>query len=525
MISAAAETAADERGKKGMQNVLTCAQMRAADKYTIETLGVSSAVLMERAGAAIAEEAEKLLRERGGRRVLAVCGGGNNGGDGWCAARLLAERGFETAVYTLTDKLSADCAAQRAAYEGSKIAAGEDPAVFTVFPEEPFDMVIDAVFGTGFRGVPEGRFAEAVARINGSGAAVVSADIPSGLNGDTGTYSLCVKADITVTIGELKGGLLLGNGADVCGKIVRKDIGIALPSPAQAGLCGASDLAHVFPPRRANTHKGSFGRAVILAGSTAYSGPPFLSAGAALRCGCGYTWLAVPADIFPHCIGKLPEAILTCAPAEDGCMRFDADFLRGLVSGANAVAVGMGSNVSRGLYDSLAFLLSEYRGTLVIDADAITALAEYGADILREKSCLVILTPHAKEFSRLCGKPLDEVLQNGAALAKQFASEYGVTVLLKGHASVITNGKFTVFCNEGTPALAKGGSGDVLSGMIVSLAARGTGTMDSAACASWLMGRAGKLAAREQGNEYSVCGTDVIAKIPQAIAQLTTAGN
>ena len=503
-----------------MQNILTCAQMRAADKYTIETLGVPSETLMERAGAAIAEETEKLLRRAGGKRILAVCGGGNNGGDGWCAARLLAERGFETAVYTLTDKLSADCAAQRAAYEGSMIAAGEEPAVYSVFPEGAYDVVIDAVFGTGFRGVPEGRFAEAIARMNECGAIIVSADIPSGLNGGTGMYSMCVKADLTVTIGELKGGLLLGNGADVCGQIVRKDIGIVLPAPAQAGLCGAADFGHVFPPRLANTHKGSFGRTVIFSGSAAYSGPPFLAAGAALRCGCGYTWLAVPADIYPYCIGKLPEAILTRAPAENGCMRYDADFLRGLVSGANSVAVGMGCDVSRGLYDSLAFLLSEYRGTLVIDADAITALAEYGADILREKSCLVILTPHAKEFSRLSGKPLEEILQNGAAIAKQFASEYGVTVLLKGHTSVITNGKFSVFCNEGTPALAKGGSGDVLSGIIASLAARGVGTMDSASCASWLMGRAGRLAAAEQGNEYSVCGTDVIAKLPQAISQL-----
>ena len=503
-----------------MQNVLTCAQMRAADKYTIETLGVPSAELMERAGAAIAEEAEKLLREIGGRRVLAVCGGGNNGGDGWCAARFLAERGFETAVYTLTDKLSPDCAAQRAAYEDALSAAGEDPAVFTVFPEEKFDVVLDAVFGTGFRGAPEGKFAEAIARMNESGAKIVSADIPSGLNGDTGAFVLCVKADVTVTIGELKGGLLLGDGADVCGKIVRKDIGISLPSPAQAGLCGAADFKNVFPPRRSNTHKGSFGRAVILAGSAAYSGAPFLSAGAALKCGCGYTRLAVPADIFPYCVGKLPEAILTCTPAEEGCLRYDEEFLRGLAAGANAVAVGMGCGVSKGLYDSLAFLLSEYRGTLVIDADALTALAEYGADILREKSCRVILTPHAKEFSRLCGKPLEEVLQNGGALARAFAAEYGVTVLLKGHTSLVTNGKFTIFCNEGTPALAKGGSGDVLSGVIVSLAARGVNAMDSAACGSWLMGRAGRLAAAEQGNEYSVCGTDVIAKLPAAISQL-----
>ena len=176
-----------------MKRVVSCSQMRSADKHTIEDLGVPSQELMERAGAAIAEETEKLLSSFGGRSVLAVCGGGNNGGDGWCAARLLAEKGFETAVFTLTDKLSADCAAQREKYAGE---------VFSAFPERKFDVIIDAIFGTGFSRAPEGRFADAIARINASGAKVVSADIPSGLGGDSGQYVSCVRADVTVTIGQ-----------------------------------------------------------------------------------------------------------------------------------------------------------------------------------------------------------------------------------------------------------------------------------------------------------------------------------
>ena len=212
-----------------MRAVVTCAQMRAADKYTIETLGTSSQELMERAGAAIAEETDNLLRETEGKSVLAVCGGGNNGGDGWCAARLLRAAGYRAAVFTLTDKLSADCAAQREKFEG---------IVYDRFPEERYDVVIDAIFGTGFRGAPEGRFADAIARINESGAKVVSADIPSGLNGDNGSSVSCVRADVTVTIGELKTGLLLGNGADVCGKIVTKDIGIQLNQYPFAMICG-----------------------------------------------------------------------------------------------------------------------------------------------------------------------------------------------------------------------------------------------------------------------------------------------
>lgn len=496
-----------------MQAVLTCAQMRAADKYTIEDLGVPSEALMERAGAAIAEEAEKLLRACGGKKVLAVCGGGNNGGDGWCAARLLSGRGFETAAYTFAEKFSADCAAQRKKYGGK---------VYASLPEEKFDLVIDAVFGTGFRGTPEGDAAAAIEYINASGAKVVSADIPSGLNGDSGAAALCVRADLTVAVGELKRGLLLGNGADVCGKIVRRDIGISLPQPSDAALWEGEDAASLFPPRKKNTNKGSFGRAVILAGSAAYSGAPLLSCAAALRGGCGYTQLAVPSGLFPHCVGKFPEAILTAAPSAGGALAFDEAFLRTLLK-AESIAFGMGCGVSREVYRIARFLLSEYGGTLILDADALNSLAQYGVGALKGHTGGVLLTPHPKEFSRLCGKELSEVLGNGADLAKGFAAEYGVAVLLKGHVSSVTDGSFTVYTASGTPALAKGGSGDVLSGIAAAIAARDFSPLRAGAGASYLLGSAGSIAAARQGNEYSVTASDVVAALPAAIAQLSRA--
>ena len=159
-----------------MQKVLTCAQMRAADEYTIRTLGVASQELMERAGAAIAEEAEALLSSCGGKKALAVCGGGNNGGDGWCAARLLLEKGYDVSVFSLSKEFSPDCAAQREKFTGEQVQ--------TFLPDA--DVIIDAIFGTGFHGEPQGEFAEAIRKINQSGAKVISADIPSGLNGIRG---------------------------------------------------------------------------------------------------------------------------------------------------------------------------------------------------------------------------------------------------------------------------------------------------------------------------------------------------
>lgn len=497
-----------------MQKILTCAQMRAADKHTIEELGVPSAELMERAGAAIADEAEKRLRASGGRSVLAVCGGGNNGGDGWCAARLLSERGFATAVYSFAEKLSSDCAAQRKKYRGK---------VYPSFPEEKFDLILDAVFGTGFRGTPEGAAAEAIARINAAGAFVLSADIPSGLNGDTGEAALAVRADVTVTIGERKWGLYLGDGADLCGEIVRAEIGIELPPAVYAVRPGAAAFADVFPPKKKNSHKGSYGRATLLAGSLRYSGAALLAAGGALRAGAGYTRLYCPASVFPYYVGKFPELILAPMPEEDGSFRPDEGALREVCGQSDAIAFGMGCGATPGVYGCARFLLRSFPGTLVLDADALNAVAEYGADVLKERAGAVILTPHLKEFSRLCGRSVDEVRAGGPALAQAFASEYGVTLLLKSNASIVTDGAQTALIAEGGPSLARGGSGDVLAGLVCALAARGAAPRKAAACAAFLLGRAGEIARERVGSEYSVVASDVIAAVPAAIAQLAKA--
>lgn len=495
-----------------MRNVLSCAEMRAADMYTIEERGIPAQALMERAGAAIAEETEKLLRACGGTSVLAVCGGGNNGGDGWCAARLLAGRGFRTAVFPVGEKRSADCAAQAEKYTGEVLSA---------FPEERFCVIIDALFGTGFRGVPEGAAAEAIACINASGAKVVAADIPSGLNGDNGTYKLCVRADVTVAVGELKTGLLVGKSRDVCGKTVRKDIGIELPDCVYAGLCEGADFAPLFPARRSDTNKGSYGRAALLGGCFAYSGAPLLSAEAALRGGCGYTELCVPSGLFPYFIGKLPEAILTAVPEEEGCIALDEAFLQKLCLRSDAIAVGMGAGKSRPLHAIVRYLLENFGGTLILDADALNALAAFGLSALKAaRSCSVVLTPHMGEFARLCGESVQELRGHAAEAAQTFAAEYGVCVLLKNNVTLLADGSRVRYVASGTPALAKGGSGDVLAGILAAVAARGVPAPEAALCASYLLGRAGALAAEALGSEYAVCGRDVIAQLPRAIAGL-----
>ena len=498
-----------------MKPVLFADEMRAADRHTIEEKGVPSQTLMERAGAAIAAEAESMLAERGGKEVLAVCGTGNNGGDGWCAARLLLARGFSVTVYPTGEKCSEDCRVQREKFPGP---------VADSFPARRFDLVIDAVFGTGFHGVPRGTAADAIRAVNACGAPVLAADIPSGLGADSGTGALCVRADRTVAVGERKAGHYLEQGQDLCGEVVRADIGIELPVPPRGALCEAGDFAPLFAPRMRNTNKGSYGRAVILGGSLRYSGAPFLSAQAALRCGCGYTEMAVPQELFVSCIGRIPSAILTAGPSSGGFLVFDEPFLRRLCGPAAAIAFGMGAGVSGEIFRIAAYLVRNFPGTLILDADALNSLAEYGTDVLRERHAgRVVLTPHLGEFARLTGRSAAETREDAVRLAAEFAAETDCTVLLKSNVSAVCGKEGIRYIAEGTPALAKGGSGDLLAGMTASLAARGVPAFEAASCASFLLGRAGRRASAG-GTDHGVTADDLLAALPAAERDLAEAG-
>lgn len=503
-----------------MEKILTCAQMRAADGYTMRERGISSRTLMERAGEAIADAAAAAMQGRTGK-ILAVCGGGNNGGDGWCAARLLAARGFSVAVWDAAEHRSEDCEEQRSLY----LAAGLPAYGFA--PAGEFALVIEALFGTGFHGAPAGRAAEAVAFVNKcgqAGAFVLAADIPAGLDGDTGlAQGDAVRASLTVTVGERKWGLYLNDGADLCGRIERADIDIDLPAPAYGVRFSPADLACLFPPKRRNSHKGSYGRAVILAGSLRYTGAGLLAAGAALRAGAGYTALHCPESVFGFYAGKFPELLLGSLPEEEGCFRLDEEALSAACAGADAVAFGMGCGCTRGVYDCAVWLLENYGGTLVLDADALNALAAYGTGPLKKRRAHVILTPHPAELARLCGKTVREVQEGGPAFARSFAAEYGVTLLLKGCASVVAGGPRLALVAEGGPELARGGSGDVLSGLVCGLAARGAAPYMAAVGGAHLLGRAGAVAKERAGNEYTVTASDVIAAIPAAVAELAGA--
>lgn len=476
-----------------MQKVLTVAQMRAADFYTINELKIPSQTLMRRAGVAIANEIATVADKIHANKILVVCGTGNNGGDGYLCAQELKTRGYNVAVYAMDGNLSADCAREKAAYSGG-------------YTEEiSADIIVDCLFGTGLCRTVSGKYAEVIEKINGSGAYIISADIPSGLNGDNGLVEGCaVRADVTVAIAEYKTGYFLNDGPDFCGKVVKKDIGITCPEDTYAQIFDDCDIMKFYPKRKRNSHKGTYGTAQLIAGSEKYIGAAALAAEAALKSGCGYVKLNTVPQNRGVLAAKLPQII--CSE--------DIDF------SAECMAGGSGCGVSESLYKTIKTILNSYEGALIIDADGLNTISKFGTDILKYKKCKVVLTPHIKEFSRLSGLTVEKILSDPIAYARDFANEYRVTVFLKNAVSVLTDGERVYLLHRGNSALAKGGSGDMLTGYACGTVARGVDGFNAVAVASYTLGLAAEICAKER-TEYCVTSKDLIKNLHSAVRNLT----
>ncbi len=502
-----------------MNYLLTNAQMRAADEYTINELKIPSLKLMERAGLALADEAERLA-PRG--KIVCVSGGGNNGGDGFVCARILLKRGRDIEVVFLAEKLSAECEINRAEYEmlGGKIRSA--------LPEGKIALLVDCLFGTGFKG----EFSESLSRLTEEmnerkerGTKILSADIPSGVSGDDGfAAKAAVNADVTLCIGERKAGVYLGDGPDHAGEIACADIGIRLPEKEPypyAFLADKELVSQIVKPRKRNSHKGIYGKAAIVAGSEKYTGAAYLSTLACLRSGAGYTTLFTPSNLLPFYALKAPEALLESLN-EGGMVAFTEDNFEKLLS-YDSVAYGMGTGVSEDVALGAEYLIRTYTGKLILDADALNSLAKFRLDELENlfaaKKCDVLLTPHVKEFSRLSDRTVTDILRSGTQAATEFALRYGVSVLLKNAATVIADGNKTAVNVTGTAGQAKGGSGDVLSGVIAGLCASGLSPFEGGVAGAYLTGKAAELAVQTYG-EYSLLATDVIERLGEAFLSL-----
>lgn len=277
------------------------------------------------------------------------------------------------------------------------------------------------------------------------------------------------------------------------------------------------DVKALLPKRKRNSHKGSYGRAAIVAGSIEYTGAAYLSAAACLRSGAGYTTLFVPSEILPHYVLKAPEILLKSS--NEGSRYVLNEEIMGQVCAYDAVAYGMGMGVSQSVAEGAAWLLAHYQGKLVLDADGLNSLSVYQKEglsaLFKNAKCDVVLTPHVKEFSRLSGLSVEEILRGEIACAQAFAKENSVTLLLKNAASVLTDGVRVWVNLTGNSGQAKAGSGDVLSGVLAGLCAQGANAFDGACAAAFLCGRAAEIAAKSVG-EYSLTATDCIACLGEA---------
>ena len=501
--------------RETMQDLLSVGEMRMSDQIAISSF-VPGMELMRRAG-------EGIFRAAGWKPPVAVvCGTGNNAGDGFAAALMMQEAGIPCEILLQEEKFTPDgrfwfdcCAAKHV-----PVRMWADTATL-----EGYGSVADCIFGTGFHGKPEGEAARMIRLINESGAYVVSADINSGLNGDSGMADSAVHSDLTVCIGSWKPGLFLNMAGDLIGEKVCVDIGIP-PKGRGMKLLEAKDVAELFPPRKHFSHKGSYGTVALIGGSLRYSGAIRLAAmaNAGMRTGAGIVRLCAPGSLCEKMVPEILEATLFPLDEKDGGMVFREETFREAIRGTRAAAFGMGAGNTEETGKAVEYLLQHCEGTLILDADGLNALAETGCKGLAEAKGSVILTPHPGEFSRLSGKSMEKIQNNPIPLAEEFARKHRVTLLLKGPATIVTDGTETILTDRGAPGMATAGSGDVLSGILAAVSAVHPDIpVRAAAAAAWINGRAGEIA-QEKTGDVSMTAGDTAAAVPEVFREKSLRG-
>jgi hydroxyethylthiazole kinase-like uncharacterized protein yjeF len=523
----------DDEGRATHPLVFSAEQMRAADRAACERFGIPSLLLMENAGRGVAELvlARAAARRRAGDNVAIVCGSGANGGDGFVAARHLAQRGVDVRVFLCAprSRLEGDAAIALGALERVRAVSIEDGSAWADELTwrsgfEGASVIVDAIFGIGLRDDVEGVPRAAIAAMNQSRAYKIAVDIPSGLDADTGrVHGVAFEADLTATMGARKLGLALDATAPV-GVVEIVDLGVPLSAPPDAGpLCHWTDgptLRADLPVKGATAHKGKAGHLLIVAGSAGKTGAALLAGRAALRAGVGLVTLASTAAGQTALDTKVVE-IMTAryTDGEDADPRTSAGALAALAVRMNAVAIGPGIPTGPSMRGVVRELASRLAVPMVIDADGLNLI---GSDIVRVLSIAQaprVLTPHPGEMSRLMSRPVEEIQANRVGAARQVAERTNAIVVLKGARTLVAAPDGTVFINPtACGALATAGSGDVLTGLIGAFLAQGVEPLAAARAAVFIHGAAGEAVAERMGSGLAA------GDLPDAIATVIRSG-
>jgi len=496
-------------------------EMRFMDRYAIEKLGIAEEILMENAGLAAVDLLQKEIGISGKKFVI-FCGSGNNGGDGLVVARFIHSCGGSVKVFLLSESNK---------YRG---AAKTNFAIIARLPIEVIklgnaaitkkdiahcDVIIDAIFGTGLDRPVTGLTSDVIVLINKSRKKVLSLDIPSGINGNTGeVMGIAVKADYTVTFGLPKIGNMLYPGYGLCGELFVNHISFPPSLYEQDGLQVQTNDYVKLPARPTEAYKGSVGDVLFIAGAANYYGAPYFSAMSFLKSGGGYARLAAPQSVVPV-IAKRGREIVYLPQEETAAGSIAFKNKRALLEAStkvDMVVIGPGLSLQEETVRLVKELTTAIKVPLLIDGDGLTAISG-NPEILRSRKALTILTPHLGEMARLTGKPATEINVNKIAILRETAKKLKATIILKGPHSLIGTLSGKVYINlTGNAGMATAGSGDVLTGCIAAMYGMGLKPDDAACKGVFLHGYAGDLAAAKKGTD-GITAKDIMEFLPQAL--------
>lgn len=491
--------------------VASAAEMKQIDCLAQEDFRISGAILMERAALAV----RQVILERFGlaeKKIYIFCGKGNNGGDGLALARLLMETTAEVIVALAFERSQFHGLAQENLISAEKFGIRiVDWQTVSAAELKRADLIVDAMLGTGATGEPKGAVAAIISMINDSGKPVIAVDVPSGVNVDNGQIcGVAIKAKVTVTFGLPKPGLLVYPGAEAGGELVIDPIGfprtLLESNTLKMNLLSEAEVRELMPKRPPTAHKGATGHVLIIGGAMGMTGAAALCSLGALRAGAGLATVGIQdQNVFPE------------KPAEVMALAWDQ--ISTVLEKADAVVFGPGASVGERVRDLLIQLLNSCKVPLVIDADGLNLLAE-GSINLHEFNLPITLTPHPGEMSRLSGLPTPEIQENRIDVARRFAKEWGVTLVLKGARTIIADGADHIYINlTGNAGMATAGMGDALAGIIGGLLAQGMASPDAATVGVYLHGLAGDLAAGKHGPR-GIITTDLLKEYPAAVKKV-----
>ena len=481
-------------------SVLTRAQIVQAEENAVKSGLFSFRELMYTAGKKSAEEILSRFEVKN-KKIAVLCGTGNNGGDGCVVASILNENFANVTVITPFGIPKTE----NALYYYNQLKNIEITNDFC----GDYDIIIDALFGIGYNRAPDDFTKDLFSKINHSNAFKISIDIPSGVECDNGfVFGEAVNADLTLTFIAFKPCFVLPKGSDFCGEVKIIDIGVVPTNQTYEII-----KKPTFQKRKHNSHKGTYGTAVLICGSYGMAGAAMLSAKAALRSGLGIAKCIIPESIYNAFTSYLPEAV--CIPSketEKGILDFSKLDLNSILNDCDAVLCGCGIGKDKNTKDIVAYLIENCSKPIIFDADGINSLVG-NIELLKGSKAPIILTPHPGEMARLCGTNITDIENNRVEFAKNFAKNYGCTLVLKGANTIVAESNSNISFNIiGNPGMATGGSGDVLAGIIVSLLAQGFSPAQAAKSAVYLHSLAADKAV-EKRNVHSLLPSDIIEEL------------